>query len=56
MPSAPVLVPSQKPFAPSFTSVTLLIQYKGDNKIFAIVVHKSPGICLMAEEIPENLS
>ena len=46
---APVRVPSQKPLAPSITSVA---NDKGDNEMIPVVVHISPGICLTAEENP----
>ena len=29
---------------------------KGDNEVKPGAVHRSPGICLTTEEIPENLS
>ena len=53
MPSAPVRVPSQRPLAPSVTSVA---NDKDDNKMIPGAVHRSPGIFLAAEENPENPS
>ena len=54
MPSAPVRIPSQKPLVPSFTSVTSVVNDKGDNEIILGAVHRSPGICLTAEENPRK--
>ena len=48
MPAAPVLVLSQRPLAPSVASVTLVANDKG--------VHRSPGICLIAEKNPRKPS
>ena len=56
VPPAPVRVPSQRPLAPSIVSVTSVANYKGDNKMIVGAVHRSPGICLTAEENPGNLS
>ena len=53
VPPAPVRVPSQKPLAPSVASVTSVANDKGDNEMILGAVHRSPGICLTAEE---NLS
>ena len=50
MSPAPVRVPSQRPLAPSVTSVTSVANNKGDNEMILGAVHKSPGICLTAEE------
>jgi hypothetical protein len=50
MPPTPVRVPSQKPHAPSVTSVTSVANDKGDNKMILGAVHRSPGIYLTAEE------
>ena len=47
VPPAPVWVPSQRPFAPS---VALVANDKGDNGMILGAVHRSPGICLIAEE------
>ena len=44
-----MLVPSQRPLAPSVTSVA---NYKDDNEMILGAVHRSPGICLTAEENP----
>ena len=44
---APVRVPNQRKLAPSVTSVA---NDKGDNKMVPGAVHRSPGICLSAEE------
>ena len=44
---APPRVPSQRPLAPSVTSV---LNDKGDNEMILGAVHRSPGICLTAEE------
>ena len=50
VPPAPVQVPSQRPFAASVVSVTSLANDKGDNEMILWAVHRSPGICLIAEE------
>ena len=44
VPPAPVLVPSQRPFAPSVASVTSVANDKGDNEMILGAVHRSPGI------------
>jgi hypothetical protein len=49
VPPAPVQVPSPRPLATSVTSVT---NDKGDNEMVMGAVHRSPGICLTAEENP----
>ena len=49
---APVRVPSHKLLAPSVTSFTSVANDTGDNEMIPGAVHKSPGICLTAEEIP----
>ena len=49
---APVRVRSQKPLAPSAMSVTYVTNVKGDNQKILGAVHRSPGICLTAEENP----
>ena len=54
VPSAPVRVSSQRPLAPSVAAVTLVANGKGDNKMILGSVHRSPGICLMAEENPRK--
>ena len=50
MPPAPVRVPSQRPLAPSVASVTLVANDMGENEMIPGAVHRSPGICLTAEE------
>ena len=50
VPAAPVLVPSQRPLAPIATSVTSVANEEGDNEMIPRAVHRSPGICLTAEE------
>ena len=52
VPLATVQVPSQRPLAQSVTSVTTVANDKGDNEMIPGVVHRSHGICLMAEENP----
>ena len=52
VPPAPVRVPSQRSFAPSVASVTSVANDMDDNEIILGAVHKSPGICLTAEENP----
>ena len=49
MPPALVRIPSQRPLAPNVTSVA---KDKGDNEMIPEAVHRSPGICLTAEENP----
>ena len=48
---SPVRVSSQRPLTPSGTSVA---NDKDDNEIIPGAVHRSPGICLMAEETPKK--
>ena len=60
VPPAAVRVPSQRPLAPSVASVTTVANDKGDNdkgdnEMILGAVHKSPGICLTAEENPKKL-
>ena len=50
VPPAPVRVPSQRPLAPSDASVTSVANDKDDNEMILGSVHRSPGICLTAEE------
>ena len=50
VPPAPVRVPSQRPLAPSVSSFKSVANDKGDNEIILGPVHRSPGICLTAEE------
>ena len=45
---APVRISGQSPLAPSVTSVA---NDKCDNEMIPGAVHRSPGICLKAEEI-----
>ena len=52
VPPAPVRVPSQRPLAPSVTSVTSVANYTDDNEIVLRAVHRPPDICLTAEENP----
>jgi hypothetical protein len=54
VPPAPVRVPSQRPLAASVVSVTSVTNDKGDNEIILGAVHRSPGICLTAEENPRK--
>ena len=51
VPLAPVQVPSQRPLVPGVTSVA---NDKGDNEMILGTVHRSPGICLTAEENPRK--
>ena len=44
----------QRPLAPSVSSVTSVANDKGDNEMIPGAVHRSPGICLMAEENPRK--
>ena len=50
VPPAPVRVPSQRSLASSDASVTSVANDKGDNEMIQGAVHRSPGICLTAEE------
>ena len=54
VPPGRVRVPSQRPLAPSITSVTSVANDKGDNEMILGAVHRSPGICLIAEENPRK--
>ena len=54
VPPAPVRVSSQRPLAPSVASVTSVANDKGDNEMILGAVHRSPGICLIAEETPRK--
>ena len=51
VPPAPIRVPSQRPLAPSVTSVA---NDKSDNEMILGAVHRSPGICLTAENNPRK--
>jgi hypothetical protein len=50
VPPAPVRVPNQRPLALSVASVTSVAIDKGDNGMIPGAVHRSLGICLMAEK------
>ena len=50
VPPVPVRVPSQRPLAPNVASVTSVASGKGDNEMILAAVHRSPAICLTAEE------
>ena len=54
VPPAPFRVPNQRPFAPSVASVTSVANDKDDNEMIPGAVHRSPGICLIAEENPRK--
>ena len=54
VPAAPVRVPSQRPLAPNVASVTSVANSKGDNEMILGAVHRSPEICLTAEENPRK--
>ena len=47
-------VPNQRPLAPSVASVTSVVNDKCDYEIILGAVHRSPGICLTAEENPRK--
>ena len=49
-----VRVPSQRPLAPSVASVTAVANDKGDDEMILEAVHRSPRICLTAEENPRK--
>ena len=57
-PLVPARVPGQRSVAPSVTSVASLSDDKSDNETIPRAVHRSPGICLTAEENrkPGNLN
>ena len=50
VPPAPVRVPSYRPLARSVGSVMSVANDKGDSEMVLGAVHRSPGICLTAEE------
>ena len=52
VPAALVRISSQRPLAPSVASVTSVANDKGDNEMILGAVHRTPGICLAAEENP----
>ena len=54
VPPAPVRVPRKRPLAPSVSSVKSVASDKGDNEMILGAVHRSPGICLTAEENPRK--
>ena len=54
VPAAPVRVPSQRLFDPSVASVTSVANDNGGNKMILGAVHRSPGICLAAQENPKK--
>ena len=54
VPPAPVRVPSQRPLAPCVASVTSVANDKDDNEMILGAVHRSPDICLTAEENPRK--
>ena len=54
VPPAPVLVPSQRPLAPSVASVTSVANDKGYNEMIVEAVFRSPGIWLTAEKNPRK--
>ena len=56
VPPAPVRVPRQRPLATSVASVTSVANDEGDNKMILGAVHKSPSICLTAEETGGGLT
>ena len=50
VPPVPVRVPSQRPLAAGVVSITSVANDKGDSEMILEDVHRSPGICLTAEE------
>ena len=46
--------PSQRTLAPSVMSLMLVAKDKGNNEMILGAVHRSPGICLTAEENPRK--
>jgi hypothetical protein len=54
MPPPPVQGSSQMPLAPSSCQSRLSVNYKGDNEIIPVAVHRSPGIYLTTEETPRK--
>ena len=54
VPPAPVRVHNQMSLAPIVASVTSVANDKGDNEMILKAVHRSPGICLTAEENPRK--
>ena len=56
VPPAPVRVPSQRPLAPSVTSVTSVANDKGNNEMILGAERRFPGICLPAEGNPRKIT
>ena len=54
VPPAPVRVPSLRPLVPRVMSVTSVANDKDDNERILGALHRSPGICLTAEENPRK--
>ena len=54
VPPTPVRVPRRRPLAPSVASVTSVANDMGDNEKILGAVHRSPDICLAAEENPRK--
>ena len=54
VPPAPVRVTNPRPFAPGVALITSVDNDKGDNEMILGAVHRSPGICLTAEENPRK--
>ena len=55
VPPAPVLVPRQRSLVPSVASITSVANDNvADNEMILGAVHRSPGICLTAEENPRK--
>ena len=56
VPPVPVRVPSQRPLAPSVSSVTSVANDKGDNEMMAGMCIDLLAFALRSKKIPENLS
>ena len=54
VPPAPVRIPSQRLLGPNVASLMSVVNDKGDNEMILGAVHRSPGICLTAEENPRK--
>ena len=54
VPLAPVRVPNEGPLALSVASVMSVANDKDDNEMTLGAVHRSPGICLTADENPRK--
>ena len=50
VPPAPIRVLSQRPLAPSVALVTSVANDKDDSEMILGAEHRTPGICLRAEE------